>query len=316
MIHNLKKYFNIINCFFFFLIILLLIAEYFFKLSIFNKYLICFLLITTIGVSHGALDNLKGQNLLSNKYKFWKPIFYFTYITLILIVICSWYLSPTISLIVFLIISSFHFGKEDLEIYISKKHRYYLLIYFLKGSLIILLPLFFNFNETNLIFNKILFLNNFTLISYSFVKYFLLLNLSVQFLIYSYLFLKKSIKKSDLISIIFEIFLITFVFYFFNIIVAFTLYFCFMHSLKNIIMLSSELDANILKGINNFIKKALTLTIITFLASFACLLVLSNIEIIENSVQKIIFIGLASLTLPHIILHYFFENYLNTKNKI
>jgi hypothetical protein len=35
--------------------------------------------------------------------------------------------------------------------------------------------------------------------------------------------------------------------------------------------------------------------------------VLTSIEPLEEVIQKTIFIGLASLTLPHIVLHYFID---------
>jgi hypothetical protein len=59
------------------------------------------LLILTIGVSHGALDHLKGKKLLTilNIKKFY--IFYLIYILLALSVILVWTIVPAITLIVF-----------------------------------------------------------------------------------------------------------------------------------------------------------------------------------------------------------------------
>jgi len=75
--------------------------------------LICFFLITTLGVSHGALDNLKGYKLLK-KFKIKNnSYFYLSYIILALIVVVFWSLLPAVTLVVFLIVASFHFGKED-----------------------------------------------------------------------------------------------------------------------------------------------------------------------------------------------------------
>ncbi len=280
MNYNLKKNFNNINFFFLLLISILSIIGFFLDLSSTYIYFFCFILIATIGISHGAYDGKKGEVLFYKKFKNLKFIFYFTYISLVISVFVFWYLNPLISLIIFLIVSSLHFGKEDLEIYLEKKYKYLLFIFFLKGSLIILLPLFFNFEQTNLIFNTILFSKDYILLSHNYVKFILIVNLLIQIL-----------------------------FYLFNPIVAFTLYFCFMHSLKNILLISSELNPRLFKGLKLFLKQSLFLTLITFFILFIGLIFLINFDFLEKSIEKIIFIGLASLTLPHIVLHYFSEKY-------
>ena len=101
--------------------------------------------------------------------------------------------------------SALHFGKEDLEIYLDKKYKINLFIFFLKGSLIILLPLFFNFEQTNLIFNTILFSKDYVLLSNNYIKFILILNLLMQSLFYLYFYLKKKLNRNDFSPIIFEI---------------------------------------------------------------------------------------------------------------
>ncbi|NCU74251.1 MAG: hypothetical protein EBV85_03440, partial [Candidatus Fonsibacter lacus] len=65
----------------------------------------------------------------------------------------------------------------------------------------------------------------------------------------------------------------------------------------------------LLKGLKIFFKQSLFLTLLTFFILFFGLIFLINFNFFENSAEKVIFIGLASLTLPHIILHYFSEKY-------
>jgi Brp/Blh family beta-carotene 15,15'-monooxygenase len=308
MNYNLKKYFNINNFFFLLLICILSVINFFLDLPSSYIYILCFLLIATIGVSHGAYDGKKGEILFNDKFKNSKFIFYFIYTTLVFLVFIFWYLNPLISLIIFLLISSLHFGKEDLEIYLDKKYRHLPLLFFLKGSLIILLPLFFNFEKTNLIFNTILFSNNYLLLSNNYVKFILVINLLMQVLFYLYIYFIKKLNRSDFFSIIFEIFLIIIIFYLFTPIVAFTLYFCFIHSVKNILLISDELNSNLFRGFQIFVKRSLFLTLITFFILLISLFFLIKFDLLENSIEKIIFIALASLTLPHIILHYIAEN--------
>ena len=91
------------------------------KIEINSLNIICFFLIATIGVSHGSLDYLKGNQLLKKFNIKNKLLFYFVYIFLSLLVVVLWMIFPLITLIIFLIIASYHFGKEDSVFGIIKK---------------------------------------------------------------------------------------------------------------------------------------------------------------------------------------------------
>ena len=61
------------------------------------------------------------------------------------------------------------------------------------------------------------------------------------------------------------------------------------------------------KGLKQFIKKALPLTIITGFIYLIAVFILTNSYDFDNAILKVIFIGLASLTFPHILLEYLIE---------
>ena len=133
MINEIKKI-NLNHSFIFFLLsaIFSLIT---FKTDNFSiSPLICLLLILTIGVSHGSLDHIKGKKLLNilNIKKI--SIFYFSYVFIAISVIVIWTVIPSISLIIFLIIASFHFGKEDTQFLINENSYLNQLLFFLKES--------------------------------------------------------------------------------------------------------------------------------------------------------------------------------------
>ena len=70
----------------------------------------------------------------------------------------------------------------------------------------------------------------------------------------------------------------------------------------------SELKENdLVKGFKIFIKKALPLTILTTIFCLVGLYLLNNTINFNDSIIKVIFIGLASLTFPHILLEYLIE---------
>ena len=280
-----------------------------FKISYFIiSPLICLFLILSIGVSHGALDNLKGRKLfqifgISNFF-----IFYFSYILISLIVIVLWIIVPTISLIIFLILASHHFGKEDTQFLISENSYINQLLFFLKGSLIIFAPIYFHFDETISIFKSLLIDNEAFFESLNLIETnkILLYGIIVSTLSSILLFTKNFEFKK--FTIFFDYFSILIINYYFSPLVAFTIYFCFLHSVRHSISLISELDENsIANGLKVFIKKALPLTILTATFCFLGLYLLNNTYNFDSSILKIIFIGLASLTFPHILLEYLIE---------
>ena len=95
--------------------------------------------------------------------------------------------------------------------------------------------------------------------------------------------------------------------YFFNPVLAFTIYFCFLHSIRHSISLIKKINKNIKKGFPIFFKKALPLTILTIFGYILALYFLNNYNNLNDSINKVIFIGLASLTFPHILLEYLLE---------
>ncbi len=121
-----------------------------------------------------------------------------------------------------------------------------------------------------------------------------------------FLFLKKfEIKK---FIIFFDYFSILIINYFFSPLLAFTIYFCFLHSIRHTITIIIDLDKNSLtNGFKIFLIKAFPLTLLTGIIGLIFLYFLNNFYDFDNSIMKIIFIGLASLTFPHILLEYIIE---------
>ena len=263
--------------------------------------LICFFLILILGVSHGALDNIKGRKLIKILKIKNISYFYLVYILIGLGIILLWILFPQSLLLLFLIIASYHFGKEDSE-FISKNKKESFLLKTFKGSIIIVSPLLFNQNKTLEIFNSINFdLSNTLLVKTEFLVILLLLSfISNLILSFNKNYDEKSVLLMDFFSIItLNIFL--------NPLLAFTIYFCFLHSFRHSIKLIFELNKNFKKGIFLFIKKALPLTFITGIIFIVALNFLNHEFKLNESVNMVIFIGLASLTFPHILLEYLIE---------
>ena len=269
---------------------------------------ICLFLILIIGVSHGSLDNAKGGKLfqilgINNFF-----IFYLSYILIALIVILFWVILPSVSLVIFLILASHHFGKEDTQFLIIKDSSYNQLLYFLKGSLIIFAPMYFHFDETISIFKLLLIDDEYFYEFLNFIETHKILLYGIFLSTFANILLLTKNFELKKITIFLDYFSILIINYYFSPLIAFTIYFCFLHSIRHIISLMSELDKNDLSnGLKIFTKKALPLTILTAIFCFIGLYLLNNIYNFDSSIHKIIFIGLASLTFPHILLEYLIE---------
>ena len=282
---------------FFNLCILLSAIEYLRENSLL---MVSLFLILTIGISHGSLDHIKGKKLIKILGFKSSSIFYFGYIFIGLITICVWLLFPKFLLFLFLIVAAFHFGKEDSEF--INKNRNFELIYFLKGSIIIVSPLLFHKSETLSIFNSLNFdISGNILINNEILYLFILLSLISNII----LSLNKSIDTKSLLLM--DYLSIIILNYFFNPIIAFTIYFCFLHSIRHSISLIKKIDKNIKKGIPIFLKRAMPLTIVTIFIYLFSIYFLNNYNEFNETVYKAIFIGLASLTFPHILLEYLLE---------
>ena len=277
--------------------------------------LICLLLILSIGVSHGSLDNLKGEKLLKIFGINNLLIFYSLYILLATVVIILWIIIPSISLIIFLIVASYHFGKEDTQFLVIENSYVNQLLFFIKGTLIILAPIYFHFDETINIF-KLLLVDNenfYEFLNFIETNRILLFSIILSTLANIILFTKNfEFKKFAFFLDYFSILILN---YYFSPLLAFTLYFCFLHSVRHSITLIFELEKNDLSlGFKMFLKKALPLTILTATLCLIGLYFINNTYTFDSSIIKIIFIGLASLTFPHILLEYLLEKNEKQRN--
>ena len=270
--------------------------------------LICLFLILIIGVSHGSLDHEKGKKLFKILNIKSISFFYLFYVLISILVISIWIIIPSSSLIIFLAVASYHFGKEDTQFLISENSYFNKLLFFFKGLLIILAPMFFHFYETISIFKLLLVDNEIFYSTLAFIEVNKILHLLIILSTLSsiYLFFNKfEIKKFTIFLDYFSILILN---YYLDPLVAFTFYFCFLHSIRHSITLINEIDnQNFTNGVKVFTKKALPLTILTAIFCLIGLYLLNNSYDLNSSILKLIFIGLASLTFPHILLEYFLE---------
>ena len=264
--------------------------------------ILCLFIILIIGVSHGSLDNIKGKRLLKlfgYKSNFF---FYLIYLTISFLIIILWLILPNTVLLLFLIVASYHFGKEDTVFSFKRKFLISEILFFFKGSSVIIAPLLFQRDATNVIFKT---LNFYVFESSIFNNQFLITFLCLGFLSSIYISNKKNIDLKALMVVDFLSLII--LNFFLTPILAFTLYFCFLHSIRHAITLIFELDKSFKVGFKKFVGKAIPLTFVTGIIFLIAIYFLNNFYRLDEAIYKVIFIGLASLTFPHILLEYLLE---------
>ncbi len=307
MKNNIQKL-NLYHSLIFFLVANALTLIIYLEKNIVISHTISLFLILTIGISHGSLDHVKGKKLLdilkiNNIY-----LFFIVYILIALFIIILWLLFPATSLIMFLLIASYHFGKEDTDFLIVKNLFPNQLLFFFKGLLIILAPLQFHFEETIDIFKFLLVENERFYIFLNFMESSKMIPVLFLFSAFSSIYL--FVKNFNFISftIFLDFFSILILNYYLSPILAFTFYFCFLHSIRHSFSLIFKLNSeNFRNGFLIFLKKALPLTILTAMIFLIALFYLNNSYKFDAAILKVIFIGLASLTFPHILLEYLLE---------
>ena len=268
--------------------------------SIFLNTLSLFLILT-IGISHGSLDHIKGYELLKKYQIRNKIIFYLSYLLIGIFIIFMWFILPSFTLIVFLLVATYHFGKED-SLGENSQSFFKFLIF---GLPIILAPLSFHFDETLNIF-KVLYIENENLINILYFfqekKVFIIL-LAISLIIGCYFS-----DYEHATSFISEKVAIVLLNITCHPLIAFTIYFCFLHSIRHSFKLAIELNkADFKKGFKEFLNKSLPLTLLTAILFIVSLIFLTNYNVLNDAILKVIFIGLASLTFPHILLEYLLE---------
>lgn len=109
---------------------------------------ILLLSVFVIGIPHGAIDHIMATELygLKNSLKD-HLLFYASYLFIMLIIAVLWIYAPVAGMILFLLISIYHFGQADMEDFLNDSAPSYIW-YILRGLLIIGLIVFSDTSTT------------------------------------------------------------------------------------------------------------------------------------------------------------------------
>ncbi len=267
--------------------------NFFFKDYISDKNMSIMLIafIIFFGLPHGALDTLlaKKNNLYNNFLSF--ITFNIIYVLIAFITFILWFFIPVTSLFIFLLISIFHFS-EDWKNKINFLQRLIL------ATSLISLTVFFHKEEVTLIFFSLTKSNQASYLGvfFYYINYFIIPMLLLT--------LFNNIKNDKIVINILTIVLTAFLL---NPLIYFLCYFCFFHSIKNF----RESKKFLFPKNKSIHKKVIFINLLITLILSILIFKIFLTGTIEDKLLKITFIGLAALTVPHMLL----KTLISYKNK-
>ena len=244
--------------------------------------------ILTFGIVHGANDLL----LINKTTNTTKSIFtqFFIYLTLVLLFFIFFYSIPSLALITFVMLSSYHFGEQQWTLFEKTNNNIIKILYFSYGLLIFSILFYFNFNEVSFIIKDITDQS----LDLTFFKN-LLIYSSLTTLIIS-IMLFKHLKNQLLIQIFLLIFFLITV-YFTDLLMSFAIYFVLWHSLPSILEQSKFLFGSSERThLKIYLKKASLYWILSILGLIVTYYIFKDSQ---SQLLSIFFSFLAAITFPH-----------------
>lgn len=245
-----------------------------------------------IGLPHGAFDGAIFALLPKGKRSQSLPVFLMAYTLLAALIIGIWLIAPLLSLIGFLALSAFHFGKGDSEIYHGRARLFAIIAH--GGLATIFLPLI-HADAAFAAFAALTFRQPDELILLEIVLRLAGVLWLVALIAYGWMAFANQFYRARFI----EILLVASLMALLPLLPAFAFYFCAIHSRRHFAALYHSTKKNAPQALWPL---AIGLSCAAWGAGAIALYGASQYQSFAVSAIQIIFIGLAALTVPHMIL--------------
>lgn len=254
-----------------------------------------------IGIPHGAIDHLISAKLFGTGSSLkGHLLFYSSYLIIMLILGLIWIFSPIMGMIIFLLISIYHFGQADMEEFlISRKGTPFW--YILRGSMIILLIIFSETATTFPILKTAMNLDPETFSQLESVSLHIASTTLVIYFIAILILIASGRVRSPGILII-ESLVLVLLLLFTGPLIGFAVYFAVWHSAGHIHeMRQFFISRGEKMSIMRFYKKAAPFTLISLFGLFL-LVIMQNALSAQEQFLTLMFILISVLTLPHMLI--------------
>jgi len=246
--------------------------------------------IVLIGLPHGALDGAVAMHLgLVDKFSTMAR-FVIIYVGLAGLVVGAWIIAPSLSLIVFLIISMLHFGAGD------ARHGEGVLRFaetMAHGGLAIVGISQFHRSEVDEIF--------YYLINQDTAMVWLAINvLTVAVIVAIIACVSQAAKDVKWSATTLELLILGILYALVPPLLGFAIYFCLVHSARHFRRILSTIKATV--DFSNIKNQAILFTTASWIAAGIAFWMFADFADPGPTVMRITFIGLAALTVPHMLL--------------
>lgn len=275
------------------------------------QFLVCLTLLLASGIPHGALDHLvEQQRSVRARQSFSMPFFIVKYLLLIAAYGVLWLVSPVASLVLFLLISAWHFGETDLDTVPATLS--WTLARFVTGGWVLTFILLIHSAEATPIIARIVWGNRLTMQVWTFLTTHTLPVLAGQAGLLLALVLLAAWQRPASISVsrLGRLAVVLLLTYPLPLLPAFILYFCGWHALSSFgtIQTYLKLPAYSLKSAWTLWWQAMPLTIAAFVFLATCTVVWQTYVPTLDPIP-VLFILLSTITLPHIsVMHQLNKN--------
>ena len=260
----------------------------FFGLESSYSILLFLIVMLSIGIPHGSVDHIIAFINPQARKSESKLIFYVVYLSLIVFNIIIWVISPFLGLLVFLIISCYHFGETQVIGYNPTDNK---ILNFVIGANILLSLFLNNIVELQEILYILPQFSSLDLSGFDSV-FFLLISVAILMLSIVNFKIKRKVPLYAEITILYMVFFHT------DLLTSFALYFGFCHSLPMLMLEFKEFKTD---SFMKFYIKTLPFTILSIIFGFL-LYQFNNDLLTSDNLILFVFIIISSLTLPHVFI--------------
>lgn len=257
------------------------------------------------GIPHGALDHIVAkQNSSLHHRPFSSTQFYLTYLSRMVLFGICWYFFPSFALLLFIVLSAFHFGETDLPLPVSIHKRSAIILQTNYGLLIVLVLLLTHSQEVLSILT-IIEKENTVLLSLIFKPLYstLIILITCSLLILNFVWLYRSHRLSleKYMKIAFRSILILGIIVYLPLPLAFAFYFGCWHSLQSLENIRQHLSNSGSRHISftYLLQKCIPFSLIAFMG-IGVLTFLATYLKTESVFLFFFFVGIAILTAPHL----------------
>jgi len=246
--------------------------------------------VVIIGLPHGALDGAIAIYLGYSKRVMLLLRFIFLYVVAAALVVAAWMMAPAVCLLIFLVISMLHFGLGDSRPAAGWEG---LLEAVAHGGLVVVGISLIHRDEVDVIFGYLVG-GPTQMVWHGLEILAIIVSIALAFCV-----IKGVINRGWRAGLA-EIVLLAVLLVFTPPMVGFAVYFCLIHTWRHVRTILSGL-ASTMSGRMVFAQAAL-FTIASWLAGAIAFWALASPSSAESALMRVVFIGLAALTVPHMIL--------------